>query len=83
MECISFGVPVMCTDVGGCREIVTEQTGILLPLETEISEICEKISAFKQHRLNTADARNGIKAYWEKHFNQVSNYQQLITSIKK
>lgn len=81
MECISFGIPVMSTDVGGCREIVTEHTGILLHADTGISEICDKITAFTKNTLNTADARKTIKAYWNTHFNQISNYNTLITSI--
>ena len=33
MEAQSFGIPVIATDTGGVKEVVTEGTGSLLPVD--------------------------------------------------
>ena len=32
MEAISFGIPIIATNVGGNAEIVNDETGVLIPL---------------------------------------------------
>lgn len=83
MECISYGIPVISTDVGGCREIVTEKTGLLLHADASIAEICDTVTAFQTHTLNTKEARKSIKAFWEAHFSQKNNYNQIISILSK
>ncbi len=68
MEAISFGIPILSTDVGGCREIVTESTGILIPLETEMKDIAKVISEFKISHKNTAEYRSNVRLFWENKF---------------
>jgi glycosyltransferase involved in cell wall biosynthesis len=81
MEAISFGIPILSTDVGGCKEIVTEETGILIPLETEIKEVARIITEFKESPKNSAEFRKGVRVFWEKHFNAEKNYKDLLNSI--
>lgn len=69
MEAISFGVPILSTDVGGCKEIVTDETGILVPLETEMEEIARTIKEFKSSHRNTAEYRSKVRLFWENKFN--------------
>jgi glycosyltransferase involved in cell wall biosynthesis len=69
MEAISFGVPILSTDVGGCKEIVTDETGILVPLETEMEVIAKKITEFKTSHKNTAEFRSNVRLFWENNFN--------------
>ncbi len=69
MEAISFGIPVICTDVGGCKEIVTDETGILIPLETEMREIAKIIIDFKTSHKNTVEYRSNVRLFWESKFN--------------
>ena len=69
MEAISFGVPILSTDVGGCKEIVTDETGILVPLETEMEEIARTIKEFKSSQRNTAEYRSKVRLFWENKFN--------------
>jgi glycosyltransferase involved in cell wall biosynthesis len=82
MEAISFGIPIISTDVGGCKEIVTEETGILIPLETEMNEVANIITEFKESFKNTAEFRKGVRTYWEKHFNAEKNYKSLFKQIE-
>ncbi|MDC0580867.1 glycosyltransferase [Amylibacter sp.] len=64
MEAMSFGVPVVATDVGGVAEIVNASTGLLV-LRTDTpenisSKIIESISKFKCDRFR-AQVSNGIR----------------------
>ena len=77
MEAISFGIPVLSTDVGGCREIVTEKTGILIPLETEIQAIAKMITEFRDSPINSTQFRKGVRKFWEQHFDAEKNYEKI------
>jgi glycosyltransferase involved in cell wall biosynthesis len=81
MEAISFGIPILSTDVGGCKEIVTEETGILITLETEMIEVARIITVFKDSFKNTAEFRKGVRTYWEKHFNAEKNYKEFFMKL--
>jgi glycosyltransferase involved in cell wall biosynthesis len=47
MEALSFGVPVLATDVGGTREIVEDRVGRLLPAEFSDDEFVQALIAVK------------------------------------
>jgi glycosyltransferase involved in cell wall biosynthesis len=74
MEAISFGIPILSTDVGGCKEIVNDQTGILIPLETDMKQVASIISDFKSSEKNTERFRKGVRKFWEENFNADKNY---------
>jgi len=82
MEAMSYGIPVMATDVGGTSEIVNESNGILLPKDVDAYTICQKIYFFfslatrqKEHmRRNAFD-------YWEKNFNASKNMPRYFEKI--
>jgi len=82
MEAISFGIPILSTDVGGCKEIVTEETGILIPLEIEMKEVAKIITEFKDSPKNTQEFRQGVRKFWEEHFNAEKNYKSLFKQIE-
>ena len=46
MEAISFGIPVMATDVGGCREIANAHTGVLISKDFDVKSVAEEITRF-------------------------------------
>ncbi len=83
MEAISFGVPILSTDVGGCKEIVTEKTGVLIHLETEMHEIAKIITEFKGSEKNTQEFRKGVRQFWEEHFDAEKNYSEFMNHINK
>ena len=81
MEAISFGIPLLSTDVGGCKEIVTNQTGLLLPqnysqeeFNTKLSEIIENRETYSK---STIDFYNA--AFNAKH--NYSAFYQIIQSL--
>ncbi len=48
MEAFSAGIPVMATDVGGTREIVDDEVGVLLPPDISPSQLAERLKLFFQ-----------------------------------
>ncbi len=82
MEAQSFGIPVIATDVGGVKEVVSKGTGQLLPVNFSTSELADKIEYF----INLADNemevyRNNALKNWENKFNATSNYLDFITKL--
>lgn len=78
MEAISFGIPLLATDVGGCREIVTERTGALVSKHATGVEIAHRISIFRDSMSNTREFRQGVKAFWDDRFNNQRNYKIFL-----
>jgi colanic acid/amylovoran biosynthesis glycosyltransferase len=70
IEAISFGIPVIATDVGGTREIVFDgKNGFLIKPELgaqEISEIIKK--AIRMEIAVYAEYRDSARAIWEMSF---------------
>lgn len=48
MEAFSIGLPVVGTNVGGVNEIVTDETGVLLPADPAPEEIASALTAFSK-----------------------------------
>ncbi len=81
MEAISYGIPLLSTDVGGCREIVNEQTGILIPLESGPVDVANTISGFRHSEKNTVSFRKGVRQFWERNFNELTNYRKFFKRL--
>jgi len=77
MEAISMGIPILATDVGGCREIVTEQTGCLIDPQMNPEDIWGNIRKLKNSDVNTEAFRVGVRKYWEEGFSARKNYKYL------
>jgi glycosyltransferase involved in cell wall biosynthesis len=82
-EVISFGIPVIATNVGGMAEVVTDETGILIPAEVDIEKTAKIILDFKTSQKNSLPFRNGVREYWSKKFEADTIYQEFYTEIKK
>lgn len=81
MEAISYGIPILSTDVGGCNEIVNSETGILVHKDIDAKDVAQIITNFKDSEMNTNDWRKRIKSYWSKTFNQDNNHLNFINLI--
>lgn len=81
MEAISFGIPLMSTDVGGCSEICNEKTGILIHKDFDVKDVAKQIVAFSESKMNTSEFRKGVRKFWEDNFNAEKNYEQFYKEI--
>lgn len=82
MEAISFGIPVLSTDVGGCAEIVNGQTGLLIPLETDMKSISAIIDGFPESPMNTEGFRHQVREFWKMRFDADDNYKYFFENLK-
>lgn len=81
MEAISFGIPVLSTDVGGCSEIVNNNTGLLIPLKTTCKEVANLIKDFKNSNKNTLQYRINVREFWINNFDENKNYTEFVKEI--
>lgn len=83
MEAISYGIPIFATDAMGCREICTEETGVLLPINFDSIQVASQIENFAQSEMNTEVFRSGIKNFWKENFQAEKNYIEFYKEIEK
>jgi glycosyltransferase involved in cell wall biosynthesis len=82
MEALSFGIPVIASNVGGVSEIVNNSNGYLMNKSLEVNDVVKIIS---KHCQLTTDERN-IKRkvaynFWINHYNGDKNYDDFINLI--
>jgi glycosyltransferase involved in cell wall biosynthesis len=84
MEAISFGIPVIATDVGGTKDIVNSKNGFLLSSNPSIEEVAEQIKS--KIEMNREDfeklKENAVKIFNEK-VNAKKNYNEFIEKINR
>lgn len=83
VEAQSFGIPALAINAGGVNEVVNEQTGILLPLDSNQKEILKAIENFKQSNLNSIEYRKKVKMHFNLKFNAYKNYHFFFNEIIK
>lgn len=83
MEAISHGIPILSTDVGGCKEIVTNQTGILIPANFELEELTSIILNCKSGQFNSQEQRKKIIDFWNSNFKAENNYKKFSEAVLK
>jgi len=76
MEAISFGIPVMATNVGGTSEIVCENTGWLINEEYTPAEV-RTILEENRGKMKDEVFRNNVRGFWENNFNAEVNYKNF------
>jgi glycosyltransferase involved in cell wall biosynthesis len=81
-EAASFGIPLLATDVGGCREIVNKNTGILIENDFEEKQVANLINDFKHSNSNTEVFRRGVFEFWNLHFNREINFKRLLEEMQ-
>lgn len=84
MEAMSFGIPVIATNVGGSSEIVNKSNGILLsadPTEKEISIALNTL--LKMSEKDFLIYRQNAFQTWQKHYNAKQNYNIFVEELSK
>lgn len=82
MEALSFGIPVLATNVGGTYEIVNEKVGQLLEPDITPAEISGKIKEILFHK-NYVDSRHNARNQWEKLCRADQLYPQFMSQLKR
>lgn len=75
MECMSFGVPVVATDVGGVSELVEDgQNGYLLSQEFSFEEFYKTLQTYQNlSYVQKCTLRKNALQTWENKFNEETN----------
>ena len=69
MEALSAGIPLVGTDVGGSRELIVGETGVLLPAELTPEALCAALVAFsREPRARQLARRAAARALWEERY---------------
>ncbi|HEX8514902.1 MAG TPA: glycosyltransferase [Bacteroidia bacterium] len=80
-EAISFGIPVIGTDVGGISELVNEKTGFLIEKDFDPSAVSLLIENFIFGRSNSEEFRTGVRQYWKENFEDVKVYSEFCRQL--
>ena len=85
MEALSFGIPVVATDVGGTNEIITNNyNGILLEKDFPIDELKDWIGKFSDMIAEEYKSfRINARRSWENKFDADKNYIEFAGYLNK
>lgn len=83
MEAMSFGIPIIATDVGGVSEIVDNNVnGFLLDKEFKVQELTNLIEKFMGYDIDTENAfRKNAYNKWKDNFNAEHNYKMFYGEL--
>jgi glycosyltransferase involved in cell wall biosynthesis len=82
IEALRAGLYIMTTDVGGCREMINNEIGVLIGKESH--EIANALSCLLKNGIDS-EVRIKSKEQFFKYFSleqMISSYAQIITSIQ-
>ena len=84
MEAAAMGLPLMGTDVGGVAEIVTPQTGVLLPGELTPETLARALTEYARlDQAHKAGLSQGAHSRWEERFNAARNAMDFAQALTK
>lgn len=83
MEAIACGIPVIAQDVGGVPEIVSDQSGILVPRQTPVEEIAKKLIELIIDRSLYMAKKSGGRRIWEEYFDSRKNSENFIQLLSE
>jgi colanic acid/amylovoran biosynthesis glycosyltransferase len=80
MEAASVGLPLIATDVGGTREIVSSSNGFLIPVDSSPEMIGSTLLRFKDRKW-ASKFRFQSKRLWSEKFNASLNHKLFCESL--
>jgi|WetSurMetagenome_2_1015567.scaffolds.fasta_scaffold02902_7 colanic acid/amylovoran biosynthesis glycosyltransferase len=80
MEALSFGIPVIATNVGGTKEIVSEKTGLLIEKDFSTSDLATKIEELA-NRSDFIELRRTARKEWENKSMADKVFPEFISQI--
>jgi glycosyltransferase involved in cell wall biosynthesis len=82
MEAISFGIPVIATNVGGVAEIVNAKTGFLIDKYFDSKVAYQLIENFIEASNEVkASLKQSSRYFWEQNYNASKNYNALSLQL--
>ena len=82
MECMSFGIPVLATNVGGTSEIVDENNGFLISENASSQEIANNLNiVYEMSYEEIVEKRKNAYNTWLKVYNAENNFKDLVQKI--
>lgn len=79
MEALAAGLPVVGPNVGGVAEIITPETGILLPPTCDPEAFLQAMDALAAWK--TTERRRHNQAFFAAHFQMDTNYRQFAKRV--
>ena len=84
MEAMSFGIPVLSTDVGGISELVNSENGFLVDSSVNYREIIGVIESYmKMNSSQKQLIRSNAFKHWNKYFNAEKNFPIFAKQLKQ
>jgi len=80
-EAISYGIPVIATNVGGNPEIVSDQNGILLGPNPSPGEVAQALLTLLNDSQATETKKKGSRSVWQKRYNAENNFQAFALEL--
>lgn len=81
MEAQSFAIPVIATNVGGNREIVSDLNGMLLPENPSDDEVAEALSNVYFNKKAWILKKQYSKENWRENYNADRNFHQFAINV--
>lgn len=82
MEAMSYGIPIIATDVGGVKEIVKEGYNVLLDKDFKTDELINAIKRFSEmSEKDYVECREKVRKSWEDQCNAKTVYSAFIAQI--
>lgn len=82
MEAISFGIPVLATDVGGTSEIVDDTVGKLINADLTPEQLVTEINELRCRLANDGMKSVQPRMKWQNDFNAKKNYSEFCEMLK-
>ena len=83
MEAMSYGIPVVATDVGGTGEIVTKETGFLLEKDFSPRELCDVLRAYVvRAEAEKEKFRTRAREMWQAQFDGEVNTLAFLNRLR-
>jgi len=83
MEAISCGLPVLATAVGGNKEIVSDQNGLLVSKNPSLDEVASALFNLIDNPDDTQNKRSGSRKVWETHYDAQHNFSEFAQTLKQ
>lgn len=81
MEALSCGIPILATNVGGNAEIVSEQNGMLIPVDSSPDDFADAFFKLIDNTLSFAK-RDGSRRKWLTEYNADVNFPEFARNLK-